>query len=49
MLQDVFVTITSYKLTKQPHLRYPSIDFAFIGVSLCVAKNVSKGEKYEMY
>lgn len=25
---------------KQPHLRYPSIDFAFIGVSLCVAKKV---------
>lgn len=25
---------------KQPYLRDPSIDFAFIGVSLCVAKKV---------
>lgn len=34
---------------KQPHLRHLSIDFAFIGVSSCVAKKISKGEKYEMY
>lgn len=33
---------------KQPHPRHPSTDFAFIEVSLCVAKTVSKAEKYEM-
>lgn len=49
MLQDVLVTYILQADLKQPHLRYPSIDFAFIVVSSCVAKKVSKGEKYEMY